>query len=159
MDLESKKVYGYDYDIESNSYKINEKEEKNVKNIHYLYSAGFIPKEIADIMNGLSIYSIVSNKIFHLIENIQSYDKSIGNYFIENGDYKINIESILKEKGNIDNVLLSPLKKIQNEINKNNDIKSLYYNDVIKIIEIINNIENIKETINNIWFKWDYQFW
>lgn len=149
MDLKSKNIYGYNYDIESKSYKINEKETTNIKNIHYLYSTGFVPNEIADIMNGLSIYSVVSNKIFDLIENVQTYDESIGSYFIKDDDYKINIEKILKEKRDINDMLLSPLKNIQNEIDKNNDIKTIYYEDITKIIEIINNIESIIETINN----------
>lgn len=121
-------------------------------NINYFQSLGFNEKEISALLNGQSIYQVIQYKIYITIVYAQKYENRICNDLVNDEKLKINLEEMLKNKVNVENVILRSLvsgknKMTQLDINVKKEITSKI-NELINIIRNIDDIEKIISTKN-----------
>ncbi len=119
-------------------------------NINYFQNLGFDEREISALLNGQSIYQVIQYKIYVTIVYAQKYEKRICNDLVIDEKLKINIEEMLKNKVNIENVILRSLvsgknKMTQVDINVKKEITS----KINKLINIIRNLDDIEKIISN----------
>lgn len=119
-------------------------------NINYFQNLGFDEREISALLNGQSIYQVIQYKIYVTVVYAQKYEKRICNDLVIDEKLKINIEEMLKNKVDIENVILRSLvsgknKMTQVDINVKKEITS----KINKLINIIRNLDDIEKIISN----------
>ncbi len=148
--MEQNLLYGYKYDEISKRYIQDKNQSKTVKNIFLLFNYGFYTFEIKEILNGKSIYNVISDKIFRLVINIQEYNSKLGNELVVNEDFKINVFEVLNEKKNVSELIINPLNNLKSNlkvIGLDGSISDMFLYDLDDVINIVNNIEEIEKII------------
>lgn len=148
--MEQNLLYGYKYDEISKRYIQDKNQSKTVKNIFLLFNYGFYTFEIKEILNGKSIYNVISDKIFRLVINIQEYNSKLGNELVVNEEFKINVFEVLNEKKNVSELIINPLNNLKSNlkvIGLDGSISDMFLYDLDDVINIVNNIEEIEKII------------
>ena len=148
--MEQNLLYGYKYDEISKRYIQDKNQSKTVKNIFLLFNYGFYTFEIKEILNGKSIYNVISDKIFRLVINIQEYNSKLGNELVVNEDFKINVFEVLNEKKIVSELIINPLNNLKSNlkvIGLDGSISDMFLYDLDDVINIVNNIEEIEKII------------
>lgn len=115
---------------------------------NYLLDLGFDEKETSTILNGQSIYQVIQYKIYVTLVYMQKYEKRIGNELVTEEKLKINLEEILKDKVDIENIILRSLVSGKNKMTQVDvNIKKKLISKLNVLINIIKNINNIEKTI------------
>lgn len=146
--MEQNLLYGYKYDEINKRYIQDKNQSKNVKNIFLLFNYGFYTFEIREILNGKSIYNVISDKIFRLVINVQEYNSKLGNELVVNEDFKINVFDVLNKKKNVSELIINPLNNLKlnlKVIDLDDSICDMFLDDLDDVINIVNNIEEIEK--------------
>lgn len=136
--------FGYKYDEKTKQLIVDEKETKVVKKVFRLNEYSFNSDEIAKLLNGISVYEIVSDKIFNIIVEAQKYNEAIGEEIVKEENLNVNLKDILRNRDNIDENIVKVLKKSKEKIEKiDSTMKEVLLDDIDKIINILNHLDEI----------------
>lgn len=138
--------FGCKYDKKTNQLTINKKEAEIVKKVFSLSAYGFDHSEVARILNGESLYKIISEKILKIIYMAQEYNKKIGREFVYEDKSKFDLENILKNKVEINESIIKNLNKSKEQIKEiDSSMKDVLLMDIELIIDILNKLDEIEK--------------
>ena len=133
-------LFGYYHNGKTTS--INRQEAKIIKDATYFINMGFDGFEALNLILGESLYDVINDKIFYTLLNIKNNGFKID--IIEDENYTIDIENILKDEGQRETYLLPLLEQIRSRIYKRKSKEKLH-GSIDDLVNVIKNFKKIEE--------------